>query len=85
MLSIGTRGVTIVTIITLVFVTFIGSDGSVSTSFDHAVVETKIEKCLPGAPCPIHRLEIRTRIEPPTFAPTVTAPRARCEVTLACR
>jgi hypothetical protein len=84
MLSVGTRGVTIVTIITLVFVSFIGSDGSVSTSFDHVEYQTKVEQCLPGAPCPIHRLEIRTRIEPPTFEPTVASQRARCEEALTC-
>jgi hypothetical protein len=67
MLSAGTRGVTIVTIFTLIFATILRSDGSQDVRFAGATVKTYIERCLPSAPCPFHRVEVRTIFQPPVF------------------
>lgn len=67
MLSGGTRGVTIVTILTLIFVTFLRSDGSPDVRFVGANIETRVEQCLPSAPCPFQRVEVRTIFRPPAF------------------
>jgi hypothetical protein len=71
--------VTIVTIVTLIFASFLGRDGKPQTRLVGASVETRVEHCQTGMPCPIHRFELKTVFLPLDSRTTADAPPAWCD------
>jgi hypothetical protein len=76
--SAGGSGVTIVMIITLIFTAFSGSSGQTNLQLTGVNVETRIEQCVAGQPCPTFQLTVRQVIVPATITRSTSLSPIEC-------